>query len=91
MGSAGLSQGGNAKGALVPSRVTFLLGSTLGSLRISNMIHGVLDPASPQLLLLSGCVACCGACRVPHVRLWYSETHFLPSSPVTHLPPQLCL
>lgn len=87
MGPAGFSQGGDAKGTLVPSQMTFLL----GSIRISNMIHGVLGPAAPQLPLLSGCVACCWTRRFPHMSLWNSRTHFLPSSPVTLLPPQLRL
>lgn len=81
MGPAGRSQGGDVKGTLGPSRVTFLL----GLIRISTMIYGVLCPATasasssvwcpgalvpwalrpPQLPPLSGSVASVGYAGSP--------------------------
>lgn len=68
MGFAGLSQGGNAKGTLVPSQVTFFF-------RIDqNLKHDAWAPPPPQFPLLSAVLPAvghagsptCGCCTVEH-------------------------
>ena len=83
MGFAGLSQGGNAKGTLVPSQVTFFLGLT----RISNMM-----PGPHHHLSFLFCLQCCllwGMQAPPHVAVVQWNTLPVPFSSDTPSPPSL--